>query len=42
MIILFLGFIVAFIKYMIPRKTLLDWTNLFSPNDFKIDWWYIR
>ena len=24
-----------FIEYMITRKTLLDYTNLFSPNDYK-------
>ena len=26
---------IAFIEYMIAGKTLLDYTNLFSPNDFK-------
>ena len=26
---------VALIEYMIERKTLLDYTNLFSPNDYK-------
>ena len=26
---------IAFIKYMIPGKTLLDYTNIFSPNDYK-------
>ena len=28
-------FCVEFIKYMLKGKTLLDYTNLFSPNDFK-------
>ena len=26
---------IAFIKYMLAGKTLLDYTNLFSPNDYK-------
>ena len=26
---------IAFIEYMLPGKTLLDCTNLFSPNDYK-------
>ena len=26
---------IAFIEYMLPGKTLLDYTNLFSPNDYK-------
>ena len=26
---------IAFIEYMIGGKTLLDYTNLFSPNDYK-------
>ena len=25
----------AFIEYMLAGKTLLDYTNLFSPNDYK-------
>ena len=25
----------AFIEYMVAGKTLLDYTNLFSPNDYK-------
>ena len=28
---------IAFIEYMLARKTLLDYTNLFSPNDYKSD-----
>ena len=28
-------FCVEFINYMLKDKTLLDYTNLFSPNDFK-------
>ena len=28
-------FCIEFINYMIKDKTLLDYTNLFSPNDFK-------
>ena len=28
-------FCIEFINYMLKRKTLLDYTNLFSPNDFK-------
>ena len=28
-------FCIAFINYMLKGKTLLDYTNLFSPNDFK-------
>ena len=27
--------IIEFINYMVKSKTLLDYTNLFSPNDFK-------
>ena len=30
----------TFINYMIAGKTLLDYTNLFSPNDFKIIYKY--
>ena len=26
---------IAFIEYMIPGKILLDYTNLFSPNNYK-------
>ena len=26
---------IAFIEYMLSRKTFLDYTNLFSPNDYK-------
>ena len=26
---------IAFIEYILERKTLLDYTNLFSPNDYK-------
>ena len=26
---------IAFIEYMVAVKTLLDYTNLFSPNDYK-------
>ena len=26
---------ITLIKYMLPGKTLLDYTNLFSPNDYK-------
>ena len=26
---------IAFIEYMLSEKTLLDYTNLFSPNDYK-------
>ena len=26
---------IAFIAYMLGGKTLLDYTNLFSPNDYK-------
>ena len=26
---------IAFIEYIIAVKTLLDYTNLFSPNDYK-------
>ena len=26
---------IAFIEYMIPEKTLLDYTNLFFPSDYK-------
>ena len=28
-------FRIEFINYMLKDKTLLDYTNLFSPNDFK-------
>ena len=28
-------FCIEFINYMLKDKTLLDYTNLFSPNDFK-------
>ena len=28
-------FFIEFIIYMLKGKTLLDYTNLFSPNDFK-------
>ena len=28
-------FCIEFIKYILKGKTLLDYTNLFSPNDFK-------
>ena len=28
-------FCIESIKYMLKGKTLLDYTNLFSPNDFK-------
>ena len=28
-------FCIAFIEYMLAGKTLLDYTNLFSPNDYK-------
>ena len=28
-------FCTEFINYMLKGKTLLDYTNLFSPNDFK-------
>ena len=28
-------FCIEFISYMLKGKTLLDYTNLFSPNDFK-------
>ena len=28
-------FSIEFINYMLKSKTLLDYTNLFSPNDFK-------
>ena len=30
-------FCIEFINYMLKDKTLLDYTNLFSPNDFKKD-----
>ena len=26
---------IALIEYMLARKTLLDYSNLFSPNDYK-------
>ena len=26
---------IAFIEYMLARKNLLDYTNLFSPHDYK-------
>ena len=28
-------FCIEFINYMLKGKTLLDYTNIFSPNDFK-------
>ena len=28
---------IAFIEYMLAGKTLLDFTNLFAPNDYKND-----
>ena len=28
-------FCIDFIEYMLAGKTLLDYTNLFSPNDYK-------
>ena len=28
-------FLIQFINHMLKGKTLLDYTNLFSPNDFK-------
>ena len=28
-------FCIEFINYMLKGKTLLDYTNLYSPNDFK-------
>ena len=28
-------YLIAFIEYMLARKTLLDYTNLFSPNYYK-------
>ena len=28
---------IVFIEYMIPEKTLLDYTNLFFPSDYKND-----
>ena len=33
--IMFGYFCIEFINYMLKGKTLLDYTNLFSPNDFK-------
>ena len=30
-------FCIEFINYMLKGKTLLDYTNLFSPNDFKMN-----
>ena len=28
---------IAFIEYRLAGKTLLDYTNLFSPNDYKMN-----
>ena len=28
-------YFIAFVEYMLSGKTLLDYTNLFSPNDYK-------
>ena len=28
-------YFITFIEYMLARKTLLDYTNIFSPNDYK-------
>ena len=30
----------GFIDFMLAGKTLTDFTNLFSPNNFKKKWWY--
>ena len=30
-------YIIVFIEYMIAGKTLLDYANLFSPNDYQKD-----
>ena len=35
MILLCLYFIASFTEYMLAGKTLLDYTNLFSPDDYK-------
>ena len=36
MMVIYVEFTVLFfIEYMITRKTLVDYTNLFSPNDYK-------
>ena len=36
MMVIYMEFTVLFfIEYMITRKTLVDYTNLFSPNDYK-------
>ena len=34
--------IIVFINYMLKGKTLLDYTNLFSPNDFKKNYQIIK
>ena len=31
-------FCIAFLEYMLAGKTLLDYTNLFSPNDYEVDY----
>ena len=33
-------FCIGFIDFMLAGKTLTDFTNLFSPNNFKKKWWY--
>ena len=33
-------FCIGFTDLMLSRKTLTEFTNLFSPNDFKKKWWY--
>ena len=33
-------FCTGFISFMLPGKTLTDFANLFSPNNFKKKWWY--
>ena len=33
-------FYIGFIDFMLTGKNLTDLTNLFSPNDFKKQWWY--
>ena len=35
-------FYIEFINYMLKGKTLLDYTNLFSPNDFKKNYQIIK
>ena len=35
MFLLCVNFIVSLIEYMLAGKTLLDYTNLFSPNEYK-------